>query len=123
MRKLVVLLVLFCTFALQGQEIKMTHKAFVESDNIEKEIPCKCSVFFSKSRLVAIIDFDDLEIFKILSVVEVLKKEHDFTAYLVKAKMDGRVIKARVILLTNKKGVIVLQENDNKGFIYLRKNK
>lgn len=123
MRKLVVLLVLFCTFALQGQEISMTHKARINNNEIGKETDCNCSLFLRDNKLVAIIDFDDLELFKVLSVVGILEEGDGFKTYLVEAKMDGLVLKVRVILLSNYKGVVVLKENENKGFIYMNKNK
>lgn len=121
MKKLVVLLIMFCVFLSQGQTIEFTHKAKFEGEKIVEKQECDCravvvdnmTVLFEDGQVTYFIEKED----------SFVKRENGYSFYKLNVIMKDRVLKD-VLIRENLSEFTILVKEGKVGFGLIRiKNK
>lgn len=121
MRKLVVLVVLFCTFVSKGQTIEFTHKVKFKGEKIVEKKECDCKAVIIDNMTVL---FEDGQVTYFIEKEDsFIKRDNGYSFYRLNVIMKDKILKD-VLVRENLSEFTILVKEGKVGFGLIRiKNK
>lgn len=122
MRKLVVLLVLFCTFAVEAQQFVFTHRVKIENERVVEKTPCDCGVKVIGN--LVIISDGDKEIYLVERDNSFVREEDDFVVFKFNLQTKQGVYQdITTHIVKDFRGIVILDKQEKNGLGYINLNK